>query len=76
LTWCLAVPNVRLMSTDEPATDRMNLRLTPSLVARIDTFAAAMRETTGLRVARAEAVRLLVERALAAAPELKRRGKR
>ena len=64
---------MHLMSTEETATERTNLRLTPSLTARIDAFAEAMRETTGLRVARAEAIRLLIERALDAAPEMKRR---
>ena len=61
------------MSNDETASDRMNLRVTPTLGARVDAFAEALREATGLRVSRNEAARLLMERALDAAPEMKRR---
>jgi len=60
------------MGTEETASDRTNLRLTPSFAARIDAFAAALREATGLPVARTDAMRVLMERALDAAPEMKK----
>ena len=52
------------MRTTERSTDRTNIRITPSLLARVDAFAERLREATGLRVLRAEAIRLLVERAV------------
>lgn len=57
--------------------ERLNMRLPVEMLGRVDAFAEAMRARTGLRVSRADAARVLLGRALDAAPELKsgRRGK-
>lgn len=52
---------------------RLNVRLPLELLGRIDDFAAALRERAGVRVSRNEAVRVLLERSLDAAPEMKRK---
>lgn len=52
---------------------QIGVRVPKATVERIDAFADALREGTGLRVSRNEAVRVLLDRALAAAPEMKRR---
>jgi len=52
---------------------RLNMRLPADLLERVDAFVEALRDTTSVRASRAEAARVLMERALDAASEIKRR---
>lgn len=54
---------------------QIGVRLPTEIVERLDAFAVALQSTTGIRVTRNEAVRVLLARALEAAPETKRRKK-
>lgn len=53
--------------------ERINVRLPAEMLERIDAFAAAVHASAGVRVSRNEAVRVLLGRALDAAPEIKRK---
>lgn len=51
--------------------ERINVRLPAVMLEQIDAFATAVHESAGVRVSRNEAVRVLLGRAIGAAPELK-----
>jgi hypothetical protein len=52
---------------------QIGVRVPQALLEQIDAFGEALNAATGVRVSRNEAVRVLLGRALADAPELKTR---